>query len=277
MADKQINVQKYSEQEFNSAMQNTINSLSESAKDFYQADVVPRAKRERSLWDKWSLETPQWLPNVNIIVGNNQKHSLNWNEDGVSGYYDLLDRDIHLRPVNNRSDVLVHEMGHANEYIDIVDKPWWLAKYGILGNFIRSFRPDYKRRHISNSEYKLLNRAYQTDENSLTPDSNNISEKLQSNRQLRYKIWIKLKEQLGRNPTLEETDEYIKKLSDSELRELIFTNDYIYDYMNHPEYNSYDTKNALMHVAQNNTHNNKQLYASRGGKFNKPTLIPKQK
>lgn len=270
MPDKEIQVQKASDQEVEKDLQSTLKLISGPAKQFYEEDVIPRAKRERSFWQRWSLETPKWL-DTPITMGSQDRHSLDWNTNpGVSGFYSPRDRDIHLRPINTKSSTLVHEMTHANQNLDVVDTPQDFVKHGIVGVILRSFRPDYKQQHITKKEKGLLEQAYQTDNDSQTKDSSLLIEKHASNRELRYVIWCRLREQLGRNPTLEETDAYIKQMTNEELESLQYTNDYIYDYMHHPNYNSYDVKTSLIHVAKGNTPSsqNQRMYARSGGRVN---------
>jgi hypothetical protein len=105
---------------------------------------------------------------------------------------------------------------------------------------------------ITPKDRTYLTDAYNAPESSV---SNKLTEKHASNREMRFLIWKQLREELGRNPTLEETDAYIKQLTPEEL-ESFKTNGYQDDYWNDPDFNTFDVKNALIHVAQNNQPSN---------------------
>ena len=86
----------------------------------------------------------------------------------------------------------------------------------MLKNLVRG---EAGKRNITASEESLLNQAYQVSDPSSS--SNDLMEKHASNRDMRFTIWKELRNILGRTPTLEETDAYIKSMSKEDLQRMI--------------------------------------------------------
>ena len=93
------------------------------------------------------------------------------------------------------------------------------------------------------------------------------------NTAIRFKIWKDLKDKLGRIPTVEETDEYIRNFSPRVLKAYFDLSNDDNEYLKYEDIDA--VKNALIRVAQNNNQSkqNDQLnYAKRGMK-----LIPRNR
>lgn len=245
----------------------------EAAKEFYDNDVTPRAKRERNLLQLRAYGVPQWHSNVPIYLGSvNGKHSFEWEYPGVNAYHSRQTNSIHLDPLSftSKPSNLVHEMGHADQFRLHESALKSTFKYGFLAPFVQlAFsNKDAIGAHIPIAEQKILDSAYQPGDDA-NEDSKLTIEKHSSNREWRFNVWNELRQKLGRIPTLEETDAYIQSLTKEDLIRLS-TNGYQEDYINNNEFDPDKVKNAMIHVAYNapsqNTHT---YYAKHGGTLNR--------
>lgn len=245
----------------------------EAAKEFYDNDVTPRAKRERNLLQFRAYGVPQWHSNVPIYFGSvNGKHSFNWEDPGINAYYLPINNSIHVNPSRsaNKPSDLVHEMGHADQFRLHESALKSTFKYGFLAPFVQlAFsNKDAIGANIPIAEQKILDSAYQPGDDA-NEDSKLTIEKHSSNREWRFNVWNELRQKLGRIPTLEETDAYIQSLTKEDLIRLS-TNGYQEDYINNNEFDPNKVKNAMIHVAYNapsqNTHT---YYAKHGGTLNR--------
>lgn len=242
------------------------------AQEFYETDVTPRAKRERGLLNRRAYPIPKWNHKVSVYQGSEDgMHSQTWDYPGIKGYYN---GEIHINPDGSDiSNTIVHEQAHADQYKyrDTDSKLRNFFDNGYLGMLKNLVRGEAGKRNITASEESLLNQAYQVSDPSSS--SNDLMEKHASNRDMRFTIWKELRNILGRTPTLEETDAYIKSMSKEDLQRMIRSG-YEQEYIQHENFNTYDTQNALMHVAHNSQQSPSQTtYAKQGGILNYSTYF----
>lgn len=238
------------------------------AQEFYDTDVTPRAKRERHLFSRMTSNLPRWNKYAKMYLGEeNNNNTEPWKKYGSHrGFYAPWDHTIHLNIGTNDLDAtLVHEQAHADQ--SRKGNPL-LSRLFMAGY---TFKPLNKLLTgtwtITPKDKTYLTNAYNAPESSV---GSQLIEKHASNREMRFMIWKQLREELGRTPTLEETDTYIKQLTPEELKSFK-TNSYQYDYWNDPDFNTFDVKNALIHVAQNSSSFQRQdgtYLAASGGTIN---------
>ena len=245
----------------------------EMAKEFYDYDVTPRAKRERNLLQLRAYGVPQWHSNVPIYLGStNGKHSFEWEYPGIGAYHSRINNSIHLDPLSftSKPSSIVHEMGHADQFRLHESIPKKMFKYGFFTPLIHNVFSNKDAAVITNipiTEQKILDSAYQPGDNS-NEGSKMTVEKHSSNREWRFNVWNELRQKLGRIPTLEETDAYIQSLTKEDLIRLS-TNGYQEDYMNNNKFDLDKAKDAMIHVAHNSPSQNiHTYYAKHGGSLN---------
>ena len=268
------------------ALGNGVNLVAQrNAQQFYTSDVQPRAEKYRNIIQQTLHSTPTFDPSVIHWQATMPKDVLGYQTS--TGIY---------VPKNVEAHTLVHEMTHEDQTREMIggrDSHDWL--FPILKRVNSTFRvalwgggDDYTWRNdidVPIKELRKINAAYQppsrvivrdreTNElaevatSQLIPEADQVTEKHASNRTLRYNLWSALKEQLGRVPTMEELDNYIRSLtlddfkrfaSDS-YQDLYFMNDYI---------DLDAVKKSLIEVAQNNApQNTMTAYARHGSKLN---------
>lgn len=255
-----------------------LDKVISEAKEFYESDVTPRAKRERS---NILYGTPQWPSGTQFKFGNMTDRTY-----VHSPYADQYAYSQGPAPVNWKYiylDPYASDNALANAVVQaqaVQDVNRWYTDYvptlfkrtpipAIVGHL-----PAWGSDEASNKRLQLFY--------GITPDESNLLKvygpqqktnvlydvKHQAeNRGLRFEIWKRLKQELGRVPTIEETDAYIQSLSEDDLKSLQPTgikkqNDYQIDQ------NSKQIKDALIHVAQNSTTSPTYLYAKRGDIIN---------
>ena len=255
-----------------------VDKIVSEAKEFYESDVTPRAKRERS---NILYGIPQWSKWTQFKFGNMADRTY-----VHSPYADSYAYSQSPAPVNWKYiylDPYASDNALANTVVQaqtVQDANRWHTDYvptlfkrtpipAIVGHL-----PPWDSDESFNKRLQLFY--------GITPDESNLLKvygtqqktnvlydvKHQAeNRGLRFEIWKRLKQQLGRVPTIEETDAYIQSLSEDELKSFQPTgikkqNDYQIDQ------NLDQIKDALIHVAQNSTTSPTYLYAKRGGTIN---------
>ena len=245
---------------------------------YYENDVTPRARRERSLKSKLLYNTPTFDLSIPIkivdIIYNNDGTPIT----GASGAYDPKNNIFEfLRYTNTSPETYSHEMAHANFWKDFHNSKTPL-KHPI--SWLRTQLIDKSGTPLQGipvEEAYLLFDAYKT-KSPATQDSEDLTEKHATNRELRQHI---LKLEFGDYPTdLKTSDDIINNLSDDKLLQYLQNqNDYGKDYYNYikdlPEDQKVkavkNIKRALIHVAQNNSGFQKSdntYFARSGGKLN---------
>ncbi len=101
-----------------------------------------------------------------------------------------------------------------------------------------------------------------------------LFEKGTTNTEVRFRLWRQLYDLLGRRPTLEETDNFIKNYNEGQLKNIIRKANGYGKQMYENGININDAKDALINVAQNNTLENNDYvsYAKKGGRISKAQL-----
>lgn len=255
-----------------------LDKVVSEAQEFYESDVTPRAKRERS---NILYGIPRWNRQTQFQFGNmadrTYVHSPYANQHAYSqGPTPVNWEHIYLDPYAS-DNALANAVVQTQS---VQDANRWYTDY-VPTLFKRTPIPAIVGHLPAWDSDESLNRRLQLFYG-ITPDEANLlkvySPQQQTNvlydlkhqaenRGLRFEIWKRLKQQLGRVPTIEETDAYIQSLSEDDLKSLQPTgikkqNDYQIDQ------NSNQIKDALIHVAQNSTTTPTYLYAKRGGTIN---------
>ncbi len=236
----------------NSESLSDFDKNNQEAKMFYQLDVIPRAEKYRTALERTRYSAPSYDESIIQIDPPEdfiKKH--------IGGYYLMNSNKIHV-PENVKALNLVHEMAHNNQsqsYIinniaDVVPAPFNLfidqISQGLSG--VKGSPLDIPR-----GEIDKIQRAYKVPTQPSNSNSNQTREKHASNRELRYVIWSKLKDILGRYPTIQELNDYILQLDPYKFRWFL-TNGYQYDYFLNGVSPDYDAiKKALIEVADNNS------------------------
>lgn len=239
------------------------------ASDFYALDVQPRAEKYRNAVDKFLYHAPQFDPNL-IIEDNFMPNSL-------AAYYKRSNNRIYA-PTSSPSSTYVHEMAHADQFKNALLHPvTGLAKAALFsgGTYTR----------IPISELSKVDTAYPSaprfsDSPWVRNAAKEVTEKHASNRELRYNIWSDLRDELGRQPTMEELDAKINSMSLGDFVKYV-SNGYLENYFGNMLDADMDTddsdnsilaalKKALIEVASNNQPQSDQntAWAKQGMKFN---------
>lgn len=237
------------------------------ASDFYALDVQPRAEKYRNAVDKFIYHTPQF--DSNLIIEDNFMPA------HTSAYYDQETNRIYA-PTSMPSSVYVHEMAHADQHKNALLHP--------ITGFARAVLfPGGEYTSIPISELSKVDAAYSyAPRSSDSPTARNsakkVTEKHASNRELRYNIWLALRDELGRQPTMEELDAKINSMS---LRDFykyvsnVYLNNYFQNIIdaNKDDLDNADLtalKKALIEVASNKPTQSDQntAWAKQGMKFN---------
>lgn len=226
-----------------------LNNAIDEAYDFYHNDVEARKGRERSwLQQLYTIKTP--IEKTSINIGNNQGIGL-----GTSSGDDFVgewryNKGIYLNPniifkkyynKDRLSRAITHELSHEDAY---QKRPKDYA--------IDEYIAPLVQENITNKEKDYLNNAYKTSSNT---SSENIEEKHATNRQLRHQLYQNFIKVNGRKPdSIEELDDFIRNTSDMSIMYLLRDqNDYGNDYFYNKNTDPKAVKDALIHVAQNNT------------------------
>lgn len=165
---------------------------------------------------------------------------------------------IHLNPdyVPSRPTI-VHELHHAL-------RQGWLG--GMENGPYHTYSEfDGQGDGFTPREKNYLNNAY--DLKGYKGDIWRIAEKGTTNTEVRFRLWKELYHSLGRRPTLEETDKYIRNYDPVELK-LIIGGANAYGYQMYQNgIDSKKAKDAMIHVAQNDSKDSEQKtqYAKQGG------------
>lgn len=261
--------------------------------EFFQYDYAPRFKRQNN----FALQ--DYVNAAKNIYKNTPINVYNKN-GSVGGYQTGGERRIYnnyLASLINSSYVspsiylnenykmnrptLVHELTHAfrQGYLGITgDTRFSSAKrplYSVTNNKIGN---EYSGSGYSNSEKNILNNTYNMKGYEIDYDP--LFEKGTTNTEVRFRLWKQLYDKLGRRPSLEETDEYIKTYDGEKLQKIIRNaNGYGRTMYNNGMLIN-QIKNALINVAQNNNNNDYQLndqtyYAKQGGKIDMIDFLKK--
>lgn len=247
------------------AIQKSINDVN----SFYYNDVVPRLIREHK-----GLKT---IPDTMFPYINKEDIVEEQSFRNAAGFA-TPDLKIHtiIRPsltVNANNEATLNENNYLyRELLAHENTHRW--QYDL---------PKRDRSYTKKSK-KLLNAAYIPGEGlnhmygPLWPLFKH-SEQEAENRKARYVIWQKLKNELGRTPTIEETDNYIKNiLLDSDIETTsnssYFKNPKVGKSKDEYQKQIDAIREALIHVASNKSTNdsikNRINYAAKGGKLDTP-------
>ena len=270
-------IQSISTQKDNTKINTGINSNVEQpidyVQEFFDYDVAPRYARENPNATEEELQT---IRNINNIPQLVTKYS-----DAYSGKTIFPNnvhvlgvpygRNPHIRYTGDPSnETMVHELTHGY-------RQGLFKNHGKQKRF--GIRPlVWMNRHTgyNQKETDYINKAYDMTGSTLDKDTQFI-EKGTTNSELRYHLWKQLYDNLGRRPTLDETDEYIKNY-DTYLPALEnLGSDYsrhIYQNMLYDINNGYKQKEnidytplkeALIHVADNNQVSSNPNLSKSGG------------
>ncbi len=210
----------------------TIPIGSPTVYDFYKYDVNPRLAKENT-----------FSPDINDIIQGTYIDYKNFNNLNSAGFWDsnfpnkvTLNLDFKL---NN--GVLAHEFAHR-------------FRQGKLSHY-----KSYPDEGYSDTEANYLKNAYEGYDDLRYPP---IDEKGATNTHVRYRIWKELYDKLGRVPSIQEVDNYINKISDYNLLQILrkangYGEEYEKNINTREDIN--EVREALKHVAQNKS-NNTQNY-----------------
>ena len=233
--------------------------------EYFNYDVAPRYLRENP--NATQQETDA-IKNINANTKQVVRNKLTNPNYAGETYVNTTSRflgipwrknpSINYSPILYNEGVQAHELTHAyrqgvlGKYIGEVND-----KFGIPGFYGLKQRTGY-----NGVESNYLNNAY--DSNGLLDQQRKWVEKGATNSELRYILWKKLYDELGRRPSLQETDDYIRNYNDENLLNELYDLGSSYSnryYMNHlynyPDYtpkedtNTSNIKDALIHVASN--------------------------
>lgn len=224
---------------------------------FYTLDVVPRLVREHK-----GLST---IPNINFpkVKRENIVEDVTPNRE-YDGYVNWLGSNIHINPIQyykneqRFGELLTHENAHV-----------WQNKFPHLDSEYKNSKKEFLGQAYGNWNNKLRKMF-----SPLTPVGQNYRFNVEleaDNRAVRYRIWDDLKNTIGRVPTLEELDNYINTIDDAVLyKKYIKPSGYldIYSISEEGDYfkkNMQRVRQALIHVAQNDSSQDTAHYAALGG------------
>ena len=205
------------------------------------------------------------IPNVNFpkVKRENIVEDVTPNRE-YDGYVNWLGSNIHINPIQyykneqRFGELLTHENAHV-----------WQNKFPHLDSEYKNSKKEFLRQAYGNWNDKLRKSF-----SPLTPVGRNYrfnAELEADNRAVRYRIWDDLKNTIGRVPTLEELDNYINTIDDAVLyKKYIKPSGYldIYSISEEGDYfkeNMQRVRQALIHVAQNNSSQDISHYAALGG------------
>lgn len=247
----------------------------EDIDQFLYSDFIHRLKRENpKITDKEIEKIKDVIFNIPFETYYDPERY--WEEINVDGYiqkkpYPALKVNAYYEPSSETAIKLYTELARRQ-----LGRKNFNYKAAPRSDFFQ-FRTGY-----SNDEGKQIDDAYYNQHNDSRPywdyKQRPTIERGGLNTIIRFKLWKDLKDELGRIPTLEETDEYIRNYNPYWLK-VIFNNSNLPLYKNDRIYLKDEdvdaVKKALIHVAQNNNQSkqNDQLnYAKRGMK-----LIPRNR
>lgn len=224
-------------------------------KEFYTNDYFPRMQRENPNLTKEDLDKLKTNYNNTVFYidpTKNKASGLNTPKGIVIGR-------------QYKRDVVAHELAHRMRQTtlgstkfgnDAYHSGYSLKEKQNLGPMFTN-NPSWTKRAFGNTPYQDKRRE--------------LVEAGAVNTQTRYKVWRDLYQKLGRVPTLNETDAYIRQLSPEQLN-TIFTGGYgltmyINDLMKNGGYNSEDLKNSMIHVAQTDNKDKDTDMAKHGTKL----------
>ncbi len=161
---------------------------------------------------------------------------------GITGYYNPLNNKIVISETAGKDtdNTLIHEGNHSLYH---------------------------KKRLLTKANKELLNLAYGSTRSPEVRGSNKVIEKAAFNTELRYEIFKILQDQLNRVPNMEEVNNFINKMQDSDIQQLMEQiGSYGNDYKN--TFDADSVKEALINIAQNSNSNFDGLaYAKSGAKI----------
>lgn len=180
--------------------------IDKEAMEFYQSDVVPRAKKYQNIDFKISPEMFEYRYRLLDMDG---QFGLNTMRRGFKSGKTYM----RIRPKNG---TLVHEMRHASQLIN-KNKPNSYHFYNVLSDMSeRKLNSTYMPKNIDDAN------GYAAD----------IVEKEASNTEARYLLWKELKQKLGRTPSVEELDKFIDNMNGRRLvNKLYYKNAYMDSYI----------------------------------------------
>lgn len=244
----------------------------QTVSDFFKYDVLPRFRRENPKASSTAIDAVKraYDPNKQSTKSNRKGNNwLGYHDD--PGMYKIY--GVTIKPEDNiyynaknfvpSRSTIVHENTHQYRQGNLGrnDKHFRSNSYEPKTNFVvDALFGEILPSGYNEQEATLLNQAYPFD---WDRDLNIYSNKSKypyyktveggtSNAEMRFRIWNELRKQLGRNPTLEETDKKINETSNNRINLMLrYLNGYTYDLDTDPE----KVKKAMIHVAQNQSNN----------------------
>lgn len=235
--------------------------------EFYEYDYAPRFQRQNKF-------APQKYVNDAKNIYKNTPINIYYGDSEAGGYksggervnysnfiYKLLGRknsspEVYLNSYYKIGrPVLVHELAHAYRQGNLGisgDNRFSSVKTPINDRLTNlQVGHEYEGSGYTNKEENMLHDAY--DMSHYLLDYDQLYEKGTTNTEVRFRLWKELYDKLGRRPTLQETDNYIKGYNGLDLQNMIkFSNAYG-EQMYENGLNVNDVKKALINVAQNNS------------------------
>lgn len=248
--------------------------------EFYQYDVAPRLHRETDSSDQVTNIAKNIYKTTPITIDASLKGT------GTGGYqtgygelHNLLGFSWSTPKKTFEGEEYIHKarnpqmprIGLNPDYVPsrptIVHELHHILRQGWLGGMENGPYHTYSEIDgqgdgFTPGEKNYLNNAY--DLNGYKGDIWRIAEKGTTNTEVRFRLWKELYNSLGRKPTLEETDKYIKNYDPRKLRLIIRNANAYGDQMYMNGIDPKKAKDALIHVAQNDS-KQKTQYAKQGG------------
>lgn len=252
-------------------------------REFFEQDVMPRFKRANPNATTKQLEAVKSAYQIPVNYYKDDYTS-------AGGYAENSDNSIFYAygiPLKSKANpkvwmnlkykasrpVAVHEFTHGYRQGRLGSEPGteFSVDKEIESNATKIFGKNFlgytweKGSGYNDHETQLLNDSYNMDGYNFEYPA--VYEKGTTNSETRYRIWKRLRDQLGRVPTLEEVDNAIDNSGEELLKSIRDSN----AYGNKAYQNGMDlekVKNALKYVAQNTTNQNTSIaYAKLGNKL----------
>lgn len=244
--------------------------------EFFEYDYAPRFQRQNKF-------APQYYVNLAKNIYSNTPIKVYNNDDSTGGYehhdnpgiflgFDFLaNPQVYLNSnYKLNRPTLVHELTHVFRQGTLgITGDNRFSSYKIPINITPNVRVGkyYKGSGYTSTEKDKLNKAYNMDGYEINYDP--LWEKGTTNTEVRFRLWKELYDKLGRRPTLEETDKFIRGYDNNRLGKTIRNaNGYGWQ-MYENGINLNDAKDALINVAMNDAPESNDYvdYAKRGIKI----------
>lgn len=257
--------------------------------EFYQYDYAPRFQRQNKF-------APQQYVNAAKNIYKTTPINIYYEDSGVGGYKTGGERrkfnnaflDFGNRVLLGVTDkpasiylnknyklnrpTIIHELAHAfrqgtlgltgDRRFSSESNPIYSQTHNIIGT-------RYEGSGYTSKEEDMLHNTYNMSHYLL--DYDELYEKGTTNTEVRFRLWKQLYDKLGRRPTLQETDNYIKNYNGENLKTIIRDANGYGRQMYENGLNVNDVKNTLINVAQNNPLKEEEdayvSYARKGGRL----------